>query len=157
MGRNPRFESRLIDAMNNVFRYRQRGRIEDGRFIHIVPETFDAVGAQAAVEGAPPCARLLPGEVWKHTGTGPDFAGKDGAVRVLDEVVSCNAAVEGRVILAGKICDMEVRNCHNVKIFSLELGNHAGKIREGCCVDAEGTIFLLEINVEIDSVGRNRV
>ena len=59
--------------------------------------------------------------------------------------------------MAWEICDMEIGNCHDVEVFSLELGNHAGKIREGCCVDGEGAILDLIVDVEINNIGRNSV
>ena len=150
-------ESALIDAMDNIFRDGEGRRIEYGWLIHVVPETIDAVPMKTAIERAPPCTGLLASEIRKDTGTGPDFAGVDGTIRILDEMVACQASVKGAVVVSWKIRDVQVGDGDNVKVFRLELSKHSGKIREGRCVDCKGSIFLLEIDVEINRICRNRI
>src|ERR1035437_2931768 len=52
---------------------------------------------------------------------------------------------------------MQISDRDNVEVLGPKLSNHPRKIREGCCVDREGPILFLVINVEIDRIGWDRI
>src|SRR5271168_2824455 len=65
-------KSRLVDAVNHILGHGLRGSVEDGRFVHVIPETGDAHFGEIAVEIAPPLSGLHPGKVGENALTGPD-------------------------------------------------------------------------------------
>src|ERR1035437_2841207 len=71
------------------------GRIcENGRFVHVIPESADMLRCKLLVERAPPCPRFLLRELGKHCSPRPDRANISGAIRVSDKVVPGNRSEE---------------------------------------------------------------
>src|ERR1700722_5050009 len=67
-------KSRLVDAVNHIFGHGLRGSVEDGRFVHVIPETSNAHFGEVAIEIAPPLPGLRPCEVGENALARPDRA-----------------------------------------------------------------------------------
>src|ERR1700733_4908024 len=110
---------------------------------------------EITVERSPPCASLCPREIREDAGTGPHASRVDGAVRVLDEVIASDAAVIGRIILMRQICDVQIGNHDDMKVFRFEFRDHACKVGKALAVDGEWPFLFLEVDIKIDGVRRN--
>ena len=94
-------EAGAVDAVLHVIGHGLGGIGEDGGLVHVVPEAGYAVVDEVFIEGAPPFAAALLGEVGEDGGAGPDGADIGGAVGIFDEVVAGFAGVVGGV--AGEV------------------------------------------------------
>ena len=54
-----------------------------------------------------------------------------------------------------KIGDVQICNRYNMKVFSVELCHHSCEVGKPVAIDSKGAILLLEIDVEINCIGRN--
>src|SRR5215469_5522545 len=86
-------ESGFGDAVFDIVRHGFGWHIEDRRLIHVIPESGDSVVEKVFVKRSPPLARDLTGKVWKNGWTGPNGAGVDASVGILDEVVAGGTGV----------------------------------------------------------------
>ena len=62
-----------------------------------------------------------------------------------------------RVTSARNTGDMQIGNRDNMEVFALEVGQHLLKMRETLRVHGEGTMLLLEVDVQVDDIGGNLV
>ncbi len=105
------------DAVLDVVRHGFGGGVEDGGLVHVVPEAGDSVVEEVFVEGSPPLAGGVLGEVGEDGGAGPDGADEGGAVGIFDEVVACGAGVVGGVAGVGEFGDVEVGDGDYVEVL----------------------------------------
>ena len=139
------------DAMLDIIGHGFGWDVEDGGLVHVIPETGYAVVHEVLIESAPPLATALLSEVGEGGGAGPDGSDVGGAVGVFDEVVACGAGVEGGV--AGKFGNVQVSDDDGVEVLFGEVVDHLGEAREVLCVDGEGAVLVLVVDVEIEGVG----
>ena len=147
------FEAGFGDAVLDVVGHGFGGDVEDGGLVHVVPEACDAFIGELFVEGAPPFAGDLAGEVGEDGWAGPDDSGVGGAVWIFDEVVADGAGVVGGVAGVGEVGDVEVGDGDDVEVLGGKVGDHLGEVREGLGVYGEGAVVVLVVDVEVEGVG----
>ncbi|MCY1171055.1 hypothetical protein D9M73_111520 [compost metagenome] len=144
------------DAVDGVERHRLGRRVEDRRFVHIVPETGDAVLKEPLVQCAPPRPRLGLREVGEDRRAGPDRRDIIGAIGVFDEFVAAFAA-RIRRIASLDLGDMQIGDRDQLDSLRLHVGGQFGQIGEGCGVGGEGPVAVLIVDVHPDHVGRHAI
>ncbi len=157
VGRRPRSEAGLFDAMHGVERHGLAGSVEDRGLVHVVPESGDAILNELMVEATPPLASLGASEIGKYRRTRPHNADELAAVGLLDEVISGMACVVGLIVLVGQVCDVQVGDVDQMEMLLAQIGNKSRKIGESLRINREGAILDLIVDVEIDDVGRDLV
>src|ERR1700733_5805157 len=157
MSRRALRETRLIDAVKNIQRHGLGGGMEDGGLVHVIPEALDPAALKVTVQGSPPGARLLLGEIRKDAGPRPDATRINAAIRIFDKMVAGHPAVIREIVLIGHFGDVEIRYDDDVKVFLSKMSHHSRKIRKQLAVDSKGTILFLKTNVEIDGILRDMV
>src|SRR5712691_1983452 len=101
MNRGALVEAGFANAVQDVVRHGFGRNVEDGRLIHVVPESGHAVVKKVFVECSPPLTGDLAGEVGEDRWTGPYDAGVDRAVWILNEVIASGTRVIRGVVGIG--------------------------------------------------------
>src|SRR3984957_14575550 len=154
MRRHAFSESRFVNTVNDIQRHRPRWRVEYRRLVHVIPKPGNALLIKILIQSAEPGARLLLSKVREDAWTRPDITYIHGAIRVLDETIGGDSVVVGQVFLVGSGRDMQICDGYQMEVFGFELSHHPGEIRELCAVDGEGEILVLNLDVEVDGIGR---
>ena len=153
MRRGAGHEAVAVDAVHHVRRHRLGRRVEDRRFVHVVPSARDAhlhlIGEQSAV----PVAHLRFGEIREHRRTRPHRPDIDRAVGTVDEGVALDALVIGAVALLGRLRDVQVGDRHHLEPVALQVGQQPLHIGERLAIDGEGSVAILPVDVEPQHVG----
>ena len=87
---------------------------------------------EVGVERAPPVAAGLLREVREDRRAGPDNAGIDRAIGILDEVVAGDAFVVRFVSLIGQVGDMQIGDHNGVQVLGLQVLDHLVEMRKLC-------------------------
>ena len=105
-------ESGPFNVVHGIQRHGLAGSVKDRGFVHVVPETGNAILNKLVVEAAPPLAGLGASEVRKNRRTRPHDTDELGAIGILHKVVARFPGVVRRVALVGGVGDVQVSNVH---------------------------------------------
>ena len=150
-------ETRLVDAMDGIEGHGLGGSVKNGRLVHIVPESGDAILSKLFVEAAPPLASFGAGEVGENGWAGPDDANKLTAIGGFHEIVAGMARVIGHVVFVGDVSDVQIGDGHKVEVLLFEIGNQAWKVGKSARIDGKRAVLELVVDVHVHDVGGNLV
>src|SRR5712691_10631862 len=142
-----------IQPVDNFWRHGLAGALEHGGLIHIIPKARDPHAHKTFVQPSPPGPRVAAREFREDAFSGPDHAGVDRPVGVLEEMVTCHPGIVRRV--AEFLFYVEIGDGHNMKTLAGEVADHPLEVWEALAIDGEGAIAVLIVNVQVDEVCRN--
>ena len=130
-------------------------RVEEGRFVHVVPEALDAKVGQNLVPPAEPFPHLWPQEIGKVGLAGPDRRHEGGAVGLFAEVAFFQPLFAGRVGIVD--ADPRVDDGHQPDALRLQLIGELFQVGETLPVDGEIGVALHVVDVHADHIQRQAV
>ena len=128
---------------------------EDGRLVHVVPDTIDTCRHEVAIECRPPRAHLRTREVGKMTGAWPHVALKEFAVSSLHEVVPCPALVVDEVALLG--FHTGVDHVNTLEMLLMQIVVQPARIGESVGVEGKDAVAIHIVDVHPDDIRRDVV
>src|SRR5580692_601525 len=109
------------------------------------------------MEFTPPIPSFRLGELRKNAWPRPHRSGINTAIGILYEVVFRNAGIVGCVAVTGKVSNMQIRNGDKMKVLRRKLRDQSRQIRKRLLIHCEWAVLLLEIDIEIDDIGRDMI
>ena len=149
------FRHAFTTAMDVVLRHGNFRTVTNGRFVHIVPNTINAMRHERHIKGTPPTANFRTGKIREMTRSRPYLTYIMCTISLSYPIILfCSFVVQPETLF---YLDTRVNHVDTLEILGMQIGIQFFRIRESLRIKSENLELVHVMNIHPDNITRTLV